>query len=266
MSEPVESEYREPEGTLRVSQLASLQSITADDVRRRMNTPVARLVADTRSKFLEGLQKDVFAPLAEVFRGLRPAGFERVADAFQDGQQALKNAVELLSPLLDYGSAYMDAQGGFLKFGQNYGEMPFTNQLGPARNCELHDNGIRLLKRGLWDIRCQMAYGGTALGVGSGAIEWYIRVYTPEGTVFSQQKGVEWNQKASTSTIVSSVVVPGEGYVVKVEVAWIHGSREIWGGPANNRLVVQHISNTIGVGGTGAEGSYDPGRDEGEEV
>ena len=43
---------------------------------------------------------------------------------------------------------------------------------------------------------------------------------------------------------------------MKIEVSWIHGSRKLLGGPRNNRLVVQHISNRVGVGGTGAEDSY----------
>ncbi|WP_156968687.1 hypothetical protein [Corynebacterium freneyi] len=209
-------------------------------------------------KLQAGVKDGLLAGIADALKGVARPGFEAVADAFQDGQLALKNRLDLLSPLLDYGSAYMDAQGGFLQFGNNHGVMPFNNQIGPMRGCELHDNGIRLLAAGLWDVRCQMAFSGNTLGVGNGTVEWYIRVYRPDGVLFSQQVGIEANVWTKTSTIVSSVVVPEPGYVVKVEVKWIHGSRKLLGGPTNNRLVVQHISNRTGVGGTGAENSTTP--------
>lgn len=249
-----------PEGGYSVSNLAELQALDEAAVLRKLRQPIDRAWGDVNKNLLTRIdewgQEKIVKPLQQIFSGLKPPGWEKVAEAFEDGQTALKNRLDLLSPLLDYGSAYMDAQGGFLQFGSNHGVMPFSNQIGPMRNCELHDNGIRLLASGLWDIRCQMAYGNNALGVGNGTVEWYVRVYRPDGTLFSEQVGLEANVWTKTSTIVSSVVVPDSGYVVKVEVAWIHGSRKLLGGPRNNRLVVQHISNKVGVGGTGSEGSY----------
>ncbi|AZA08691.1 hypothetical protein [Corynebacterium pseudopelargi] len=244
-----------PEGFIGMGGLQDLQRMTEDDVRRRLRAPVQRAVDDARSKFLEGLKRDVFAPLISIFKGATPPGFERVAEAFQDGQLALKNRLDLLSPLLDYGSAYMKEQGGFLQFGNNHGRMRFDQQLGPMRGCELVDGGIRLLDKGLWDIRAQLAFGGNALGLGAGYVKWMVRVYRPDGSLFSEQVGVEDNQNTITSTIVSSVVVPEPEYTVIVEVAWIHGSRLLLGGPSNTRLVVQHISRKTDVGATGAENS-----------
>lgn len=249
-----------PEGGYSVSNLAELQALDEAAVLRKLRQPIDRAWGDVNKNLFQRIdewgQEKIVKPLQQIFAGLRPPGWELVAEAFEDGQTALKNRLDLLSPLLDYGSAYMDAQGGFLQFGNNHGVMPFSNQIGPMRNCELHDNGIRLLAAGLWDVRCQMAYGNNALGVGNGTVEWYVRVYRPDGTLFSEQVGLEANVWTKTSTIVSSVVVPDAGYVVKVEVSWIHGSRKLLGGPRNTRLVVQHISNKVGVGGTGSEGSY----------
>lgn len=252
--------FQRPAGTLEVEAIRGLQGVTVDSMRRAATSELLGVASPVRSNLFgridEWGQEKIVKPLQQVFAGLRPAGWESVAEAFHDGQLALKQRLDLLSPLLDYGSAYMDAQGGFLQFGNNSGVMPFANQIGPMRGCELHNNGIRLLAAGLWDVRCQMAYGNNALGVGNGTVEWYIRVYRPDGTLFSEQVGLEANVWTKTSTIVSSVVVPDAGYVVKVEVSWIHGSRKLLGGPRNNRLVVQHISNRVGVGGTGAEDSY----------
>lgn len=244
-----------PEGAYTPASLPSMQSLTEEKIRARLRGPVD----DAMGKMAVGLREGLLAGVADALRGIvRAPMFGPVKDAFEDGQLALRNRLDLLSPLLDYGSAYMDAQGGFLQFGSNHGTMPFTNQIGPMRGCELHDNGIRLLAPGLWDVRCQMAFSSNALGVGNGTVEWYVRVYRPDGVLFSQQVGIEANVWTKTSTIVSSVVVPEPGYVVKVEVKWIHGSRKLLGGPTNNRLVVQHISNRTGVGGTGAENSTTP--------
>lgn len=228
------------------------QDLVGVDVKKMITGGLASEMSKGATKFFQGLTDR----LADIFDGKRPPGWEKVADAFKDGQLALTQRLDLLSPLLDYGSAYMDSKGGFLLFGDNHGTMPFVNQLGPMQGCELYDNGIRLLDAGLWDIRAQLAFGGNTLGVGAGKIEWLVRVYRPDGSLFSEQLGVEDNVWTKTSTIVSSVVVPEPGYVVKVEVAWIHGSRRLLGGPRNNRLTVQHISRRTDVGHTGSEDSY----------
>ena len=249
-----------PEGGYSVSNLAELQALDEAAVLRKLRQPIDRAWGDVNKNLFQRIdewgQEKIVKPLQQIFAGRKPAGWEHVAEEFQDGQLVLKNTLELLSPLLDYGSAYMDAKGGFLQFGDNHGVMPFTRSIGEMKGCELHDNGIRFLSAGLWDIRCQMAYGNNALGVGNGTVEWYVRVYRPDGTLYSEQVGLEANVWSKSSYIASSVVVPDTGYVVKVEVSWIHGSRKLLGGPRNNRLVVQHISNRIGVGGTGAEDSY----------
>lgn len=251
-----------PEGGYSVSNLAELQALDEAAVLRKLRQPIDRAWGDVNKNFLTRIdewgQEKIVKPLQQIFAGLRPPGWERVADAFQDGQLKLTSRLDLLSPLLDYGSAYMDSVGGFLKFGQNYGVMPFTNQIGPMRGCDIQDGGIRLLDAGLWDIRCQLTFGANALGVGNGRVEWSVKVYDPGGGLYSEQRAIEGNQWAKTSVVVSSVVVPEPGYLVKAEIAWIHGSREIYGGPLNNRLVVQHISRTVDVGHTGAESSYRP--------
>ncbi len=242
-----------PPGTLSYAQIRQL--FEADEAaKRKVRDELQGAVANARGWFIDGLLDGI----ADLFRGKIRPGFEGAAQAFQDGQLALNTRLDLLSPLVDYGSAYMDPVGGFLQFGTNSGTMPFNKQIGPMRGCELHDGGIRLKDKGLWDLHAQLAIGGNALNVGSGRVDWKIRVYAPDGTLFSEQVGFKWNTRRETDVIVSSVVVPEAGYVVKVEISWIHGSRELLGGPANTRLKVQHISRRTDVGGTGAEDSYIP--------
>lgn len=243
-----------PEDGYTASTLGGMQSLTEQKVREKLRAPVD----DAMGRIRTGVKDGLLAGIADAWRGVARPGFEAVSDAFRDGQLALNNRVDLLSPLVDYGSAYMETMGGFLQFGNNYGPMVFNRQIGPMRNCELRDGGILLKDAGLWDVHAQLTFGGNALNVGSGRVDWSIRVYRPDGSRFSEQRGRVWNTRLVTSLIISSVVVPAPGYLVKVEIDWIHGSRELPGGPANTRLRVQHISRRTDVGGTGSEDSYIP--------
>lgn len=247
-----------PEGSLAPSGLQELSTYDESFVRRRAMSGLRKSAEEAQAGFMSGLGQAIAKPLLDIFNGIKPIGWEDVAKAFQDGQLKLLNSINLLSPLLDYGSAYMDPVGGFLLFGQNHGVMPFTRQIGPMKNCELHEGGIRLLEAGMWQISCMITISNNAINVGSGKFEWHVAVYAPDGSLFSKQRSLQWNVRGKTDPIITSVVVPAPGYVVKVEITWIHGSREVYGGPANNRLIVQHISRTVGIGGTGSEESYAP--------
>ena len=241
-----------------------LRDVDEGFIRDRAQAQMADLINPSREGFLDKLSAFDGPVIGKALEAITGAlfgsydGDDPSLIALRDGQFALNDRLDLLSPLVDYGSVYMDAVGGFLQFGNNSGTMPFNRQIGPMRGCELHDGGIRLKDKGLWDLHAQLAIGENALNVGSGRVDWRIRVYTPDGTPFSTQTGFKWNTRRETDVIVSSVVVPEAGYVVKVEISWIHGSRELLGGPANTRLKVQHISRRTDVGGTGAEDSYIP--------
>lgn len=204
---------------------------------------------------LENLQTGVrdgfLAGFADALRGIvRAPLFQGVADAFEDGQADLNARTDLLSPLLDYGSCYMEAVGGW----EPTGVLPFNQQLGPMRGCEMHQNGIRLLDRGLWDIRAQITASWVRLVTSD--VEWRVRVMRPEGSVYSEQRSIISLQDSTTpAPIISSVVVPDPGFYVQVELLRVGAGRDLLGGPAWSRLVVQHISRETGAGGTGAEPS-----------
>lgn len=249
------------EGAYTASELNQLQAISEDSYKAQL---AARLLPGWNKageNFLKKLddwgQKNIVEPLISIFQGLTPKGWEHVAEAWEDGQHALNDRFDLLSPLLDYGTAYMETVGGFLEFGNNHGQMKFNKQLGVMRGCEIVDGGIRLLSAGLWDVRAQLTFENTAINVGSGHVDWRVAVYRPDGSMFSRQRGIEWNVRTVTGTIVSSVVVPAPGYVVKVEISWIHGSRRLVGGSEFTRLTVQHISNRTDIGAMGNETSPD---------
>lgn len=252
------SDKPKPEGSLSPTGLGKLASFDEDYVRKQAASGLQAAALGAREGFLAGVKSAVLSPLQQIFAGLKPPGWEKAAEAFQDGQKAITNRLDLLNPFLHYGYFYMHSKGGFLQFNQNSGRMPFNHQLGPATGCEPFDGGIRLLEQGLWSIQAQIAAGDNALHVGSGWFEIVIRTYDTQGRLYSQQFGRQDSVRPVTNTVTTSVVVPEPGYVVRLEISWVHGSREILGGPANNRLIVKHISNKLGVGDTGAEDSYTP--------
>ena len=166
------------------------------------------------------------------------------ADAFEDGQIELNGRTDLLSPLLDYGSAYMDTSGGFSNVGQAW----FVHQVGPMQKCHLDQGRIILEEEGLWDIRASMWFDSTGLG---GGVGWNVRVLRPNGTLFSEKMEYFDDTKARSALSISSVVVPAAGYQVQVYVTVIAATRGIIGGVQRNRLTVQHISRDITTGDTG---------------
>lgn len=257
-----QEEFQRPKGTLEVSAIRGLQGVTLDSVKSAASSELLGVSSTVRSNLFDRIdewgQEKIVKPLQQIFRGLVPSGWESVAKAWSDGQLLLNYRLDLLSPLLDYGSAYMEAKGGFLSFGDNYGDMPIVRQVGPMRGCEIIDSGgIKLNAAGLWDIRMMMTFGKTTSSLSSGRIDMRVKVLAPDGQIFSQAWCFDDVNKAVTEVITTSVVVPEPGYQVKVEVAWVHGSRQIVGGPANNRLIVQRITNPTSTGDDGSENSDD---------
>ena len=165
--------------------------------------------------------------------------------------------VNLLSPLLDYGSCYVNPNNRV----HGTGWAVFSERIGPMRGCEMitdTQGGIRLLDKGLWDIRLHIS-ADTFFAL-PGQTRYFItelRVYSPAGDLYSTQAAATTNENTDTQTIVSSVVVPDSGYRVRVYVTQMFSGRGILGGPKWSRLTVQHISRDVS-GGTGGENSNEP--------
>lgn len=179
--------------------------------------------------------------MAQAVGGLF-AGQNNYWGQISDGQLQLKDRTDLLSPLQDYGSAYMEAKNGI----NNTGRLPFTKQIGSTQGCTVMSSGlIRLHDQGLWDIRLQAKASWTAL-VGSGKVSWRINVLYPSSTyrVFSTQQYTSDTLSTHSITMISSVVVPDSGFYVEAYCDEIVAGREIRGGVQVSRLTVQHISRS----------------------
>ena len=160
-------------------------------------------------------------------------------DAIDDGQVALTERTDLLSPLLDYGSVYASTSNDI----SNTGQFSYSNQVGPMQNCHLSGGRIILDEQGLWNISARIYIALTFSPVGGG-VAWEVRVLRPDGSIFSTTEDVFTDTGNQTREINTSVVVPGAGYQIQVYVRALLVGRWINGGPHRSRLTVQHISRS----------------------
>lgn len=203
---------------------------------------MARIFGEFLTGPLSKIAQGIFNAISEIF-GKGDRGLEGLKE-FVDGQLELNERTDLLSPLLDYGSVYMDAASQFV----NVGQMQFNHKIGPMKGCSMANNSIYLDSPGLWDIRAQLWFDWT---LADGNVQWQIRIYKPDNTLYSVMRA-EFDSKAATSsTNLCSVVIKDGGYVAQVWVSSIGAGRGVLGGPSRNRLTVQHISHETNIGDTG---------------
>ncbi|PCK22790.1 hypothetical protein [Rhodococcus qingshengii] len=186
----------------------------------------------------------LIADLAQALLGLGNFADPNM-NAIRDGQLDLNHRTDLLSPLLDYGSAYANTQAGIF----NKGQVGFTNQIGPMQGCHLANGRIVLDSEGLWDIRCQLWID--YIDVLSGMVEWEIRILNTADQLYSRQRTRLDSQEIFSSTNITTVVVPQPGYQVQIYITEMAPGRGAIGGPTLNRLSVQHISRSTDIGNTG---------------
>lgn len=158
-------------------------------------------------------------------------------DEVADGQLDLNDRTDLLSPLLDYGSAYASTASDIT----NTGQYAYDYQIGPMRSCYIWHGRIILLDKGLWDIRARIFISFTVSPIGHD-VGWEVRVLRPDGSIFSSTEDVFTSPSSQTREINTSVVVPDAFYQVQVFVKTLLVGRGINGGPNRSRLTVQHIS------------------------
>lgn len=232
-----------------VATVQSLQSTTEESAKAAMRAPVDAAWGQARGSVFGNLLGFVVGGIADALRGIfTPGGlFSPVGDAmqeFRDGQEDLTDRTDLLSPLLDYGSAFIDPDNRV----HGTGYAVFSRQLGPMRGCELitdSQGGIRLLDKGLWDIRVHLTADGIVQISSNAPFRYELRVFTPSGVLFSRQIFHANDMDPLTGTVVSSVVVDEPGYRVRVYVLKMASRRGVLGGPAWSRLAVQHIARDV---------------------
>lgn len=247
-----------PKGALTPTGVKALQSVTEESARNQIRSQALVPWAEGRQNFFQniigGIGKaleegltGIITGISDFFNPIRKAG--AVA---RDKQVDFNDRVDLLSPLLDYGSlSTPPSKGDALK---GTGRMPFNYQIGPMRGVTPVNNMLRLDDKGLWDLRAMLTASWIVAG---GELRVSLRVLEPDGkTIFSEQAHYADTLRSQTMTLVSSVVIPEPGYFVDM---WVVSTiaRGWWGGPRWTRLSAQHMSRNVN-GGDGSEDSTDP--------
>ena len=207
------------------------------------------------NKLQTGVKDGFLAGIADALRGVvRAPLFQDVADAFDDGQAALVDRLDLLDGVRGYCQAYMSRNVNGEWGTNNTRMLPFDVPLGPSRGAHVDaaKGGIVMDEAGLWTISLmctarQTSYTSSWLDTDS--VRVTLRVHRPDGSVYSQ-KLLQYlaGKSAVTPTVSVPVTVDQPGYYVTVE-AW--SSRWRWwdGGTRYSALaVVKHDDRVINPG------------------
>lgn len=207
------------------------------------------------NKLQTGVKDGFLAGIADALRGVvRAPLFQDVADAFDDGQAALRDRLDLLDGVRGYCQAYMSRNVNGEWGTNNTRMLPFDAPLGPSKGAHVDATrgGIVMDEAGLWTINLlctarQTSYTSSWLDTDS--VRVTLRVHRPDGSVYSQ-KLLQYlaGKSAVTPTVSVPVTVDQPGYYVTVEA---YSSRWRWwdGGTRYSALaVVKHDNRVINPG------------------
>ena len=207
------------------------------------------------NKLQAGVKDGFLAGIADALRGVvRAPLFQGVADAFEDGQAALADRLDLLDGVRGYAQAYMSRNVNGEWGTNNTRQLPFDAPLGPSKGAHVDaaKGGIVMDEAGLWTISLmctarQTSYTSSWLDTDS--VRVTLRVHRPDGSLYSQ-KLLQFlaGKSAVTPTVSVPVTVDQPGYYVTVEG---YSSRWRWwdGGTRYSALaVVKHDNRVINPG------------------
>ena len=252
-----------PEGALTPSGVKALQNVTEASARQQIRSQALVPWQEGRNNFFDniigGIGKAFQDGLAGIVGGLGDlfSPVRKAAQEVRDGQLALDGRVDLVDPLLNYGSVYVPQRSG-RNPPHTWHRIPFTAKISTTmRGCSaLPAGGIRLDRPGLWDIRAHILVG-SAIGLLPREVALELRVVRPDGSTFSNLVGKAGSKSQESITVISSVQVPDPGYEVQVWI-YVQNYEANWGGgPGYSRLTVQQINSDSEA--SGDEGSEAPG-------
>lgn len=211
---------------------------------------VPKLIIDTLTEFSEELFNSIFSF----------ADWDNTKNAFEnfkDGQKEINDRLDLIAPLLNYACVHLKEDADNYEV-RGWRKLPFDERLGPIRGVEVYNGGLKLMEKGLWDIRCHLDWFHGSNWTFGDTVEAAIIIVKPgienpqpfdeKGNVVNDQTYsalTNINDQISeiTSAWTMSVVVKDPGYVAYV-YARASSRRHIGGGPYRSRLVAQQISYT----------------------
>ena len=194
---------------------------------------------DRANPFNTGTRADTFGIRPDLFKELQEvAPKKETIDRLVESEQALKDRMDLLDPIMDYGQSYMPSGFGFT----GTGKLPFRNQRGPARGVVIENDGIRLLGEGAWQVSCTV-FASWILAVSGIGVSVEIRCYSPTGKLYSYQRHQTGTDSRHSIDFSADFVVPGPDYFISVHVTKAASTREFNGGWAITRLAAKRWSS-----------------------
>ena len=194
---------------------------------------------DRANPFNTGTRADTFGIRPDLFKELQEvAPKKETIDRLVESEQALKDRMDLLDPIMDFGQSYMPAGLNFT----GTGKLPFRNQRGPARGVRIENDGIRLLGEGAWQITCDFK-PSWVLNISGPYINAELRCYLPDGSLYTYQRFRDSNEWDHSITFGADFVVPEPNCFVSVHITKAASSRQFYGGWAVTRLAAKRWSS-----------------------
>ena len=194
---------------------------------------------DRANPFNTGTRADTFGIRPDLFKELQEvAPKKETIDRLVESEQELKDRMDLLDPIMDYGQSYMPSGFGFT----GTGKLPFRNQRGPARGVVIENDGIRLLGQGAWQISCTV-FASWILAISGIGVSVEIRCYSPTGKLHSYQRHQTGTDSRHSIDFSADFVVPGPNYFISVHITQAASTSQFHGGWAITRLAAKRWSS-----------------------
>ena len=194
---------------------------------------------DRANPFNTGTRADTFGIRPDLFKELQEvAPKKETIDRLVESEQALKDRMDLLDPIMDFGQSYMPTGMNF----KGTGKLPFRNQRGPARGVRIENDGLRLLGKGAWQISCCVRPSWVTPISGT-LVRVEIRCYSPNGTLYTYQEFTTGTIENHSLELSADFVVPAPNYFVSAHVTRSASGRQFFGGYAVTRLAAKRWSS-----------------------
>lgn len=223
-----------PEGGQSAADMAALQLVTEDSVRSQVSGKALAPWGSAHNSFFGTIIGGIGSALAAGIAGIgntvgawASSFFDSGAEVkdIRDGQEDLVNRLDLLAGVNGYVFSYMAENVNVEWSGNNWRDMPFSRQLGPAKEAGIEGNRIKLHGKGLWLVMAKCTANPTTYG-GSTLLKLQTDVYLPSGGSFHRstasagsggQGGIISNQTEGGVLDVFPVVVDEEDCTVGVQ-------------------------------------------------
>lgn len=254
-----------PDGAYTITSLSELQALDEAKIRQRMQKPAIDALAEIRESLADNLLAGIGQALEQGISGaVNTIGswFQPVHDAasqVHDGQIELNDRQDLLDNLLNMGRTYCSAVQTYSA--NVWTKMPFDTQFGTLREAEIIPGGIKLKKKGQWNIWAQIYTVNMTAPFATRDVAWQVRVYLPAEsgtggwTLHSVTDGRYVGNSPGHDTIMTSVQFEQDEANVEVWVKTNLSGKTFGYGPSYNQLTVQQITSER----QGADGSEDSG-------